>query len=232
MRKALVPITLLLVVCLIGGMSLPRSESTIDGTKTKQVFLLSGMMAPEESLYPLVHYLRTNQSDYGVAAIPLGLSVADFDTIVDSAATHIEKQLPQERAPRTIVLFGHSHGGRVANALALKLKERYPATEIIVVTAGTPMVKRPDYLPWYMEGLFQMSSAYRSWPAVEQASSSVVAKEIGFYSTGDKVVIPEYAKAGYAGQLIELDGPSHHDLVMPGTIGPHLLDLLRAEPGV
>ena len=204
---------------------LPRSERVPDARKPNQLFLLSGMLAPEESLYPLVRYLRATQPNYGVAVIPLRLSLEDFDTIVRRSAAHVSNTLPNP--PERIVLFGHSHGGRIAVALAPLLKRRFPTKELVVITAGTPMVRRPDYLPLYYKAVFSLSKAYRSWPRVEQPDSRTLKRQVGLYSTQDNVVVPKYAQEGYTGELVELSGLSHHDLVLPAKIGPHLGSILN-----
>ncbi len=203
---------------------LPHSERVLDAGKPNQLLLLSGMMTPEESYYPLVRYLRTTQPSYGTAVIPLRFSLESFDTIVRRAAAYIASGLPH--SPERIVLYGHSHGGRIAVALAATLKRRFPATELVVITAGTPMVRRPDYLPLHYSAVFSLSKAYRSWPHIEQPDSRTLKRQIGLYSTHDCVVIPEYAKDGYMGELVELSGLSHHDLVLPKKIGSHIGSIL------
>lgn len=206
-----------------------HKENKIEAGKTRHFLLLPGLLAPKEILYPLVRYLRRHQSEYGVAAIPLGLSISDFSTLVNGALGHISRQLPQETFPEKIVLFGHSHGGRVAFALAKKLKECHSSTDIAVITAGTPMIKRPSHLAWYTRALFSISNAYRNWPTVPPPDSSVVSKIIGYYSTNDRTVLPEYARADYPGPLTELHGLSHRDLITPEKIGPHLLKVMATE---
>jgi len=84
------------------------------------------------------------------------------------------------------------------------------------------MVRRPDYLPLHYKVVFNLSKAYRAWPHVAQPDSKLA----GFYSTNDHIVIPAYAKEGYQGELIELSGLSHSDLVRPQMIGPHLTRIL------
>lgn len=209
----------------LGMFLLPRSERLLDTRKPNQLLLLSGMLAPEESYYPLVRYLRATQPNYGVAVIPLRFSLEDFDTVVQRANAYVVGRLLHP--PKRIVLYGHSHGGRVAIALAAALKRKFSAAELVVITAGTPMVQRPDYLPLHYNAMFKLSKAYRSWPHVEQPDSRTLKRQIGLYSTHDSVVIPQYAKDGYAGELIELSGLSHHDLVLPDRIGIHLASILR-----
>lgn len=227
MYKSWFVVAAILVLSLMVVMLLPRSENKIEVGMGKQFLIFPGMMAPEESFYPLVRYLREEQSEYGVAVIPLRLSAPDFNTIVEEAARHISDQFSE--TPHKLILFGHSHGGRVAGELAIRLKSLYPATDIIVVTAGTPMVKQPDYLPWHYQIVFGISSAWRSWPPVSQPDSSVVSRLIGYYSTEDQIVIPEYAKYDYSGELIELQGMSHHDLSVPSKIGPYLLEFMTSQ---
>lgn len=203
---------------------LPRSERVLDAGKPNQLLLLSGMMAPEESCYALVRHLRATQLTYGITVIPLQFSLEHFDTIVSRAAAYIADRLPHPA--ERIVLYGHSHGGRIAVALSSLLKNRYPSTELVVLTAGTPMVRRPDYLPLYYRIGFNLSKAYRTWPQVQQPDSKILKRQVGFYSTHDTVVISTYAQEGYAGELVELSGLSHHDLVVPEKIGPHLERIL------
>jgi hypothetical protein len=199
------------------------NEEEFDITKIKQLLLFPGMLAPVQLLHPLVRYLRANQSAYGVTSIPLGQSLSDFNSIVDKATDIITKKLLQKSTPGAILLFGHSHGGRVAWEVARKLQNDYPSVEYSIITAGTPMLHHPDYLPWYQERLFRLSKAYRDWPKIVQPDSTLIKKYIGYYSTNDKTVIPEFAKEGHGGELIELEGLSHHDLISPKKMGPRLL---------
>jgi triacylglycerol esterase/lipase EstA (alpha/beta hydrolase family) len=202
-------------------------ELEFDLRRPKQLLLLPGLMAPVQSLFPLVRYLHQSQKEYGITAIPLRLSVSGFDSIVERAKTIITKKLLQKSQPKIIILFGHSHGGRVACELVRRLKEISPTTEYIVVTAGSPMGKKLNYLSWLHKIFFNLSKAYRNWPHITQPSTTVVSKYLGYYSTDDRTVIPEFAKVDYMGELIELQGFSHHDLVSPTKMGPILLELLR-----
>lgn len=194
---------------------------------SKHILLLPGLLAPAQSLFPLVRYIRQKQKEYGVTAIPLGLSVGDFDSIVERATNTISKNLLREKQPKTIILFGHSHGGRVACELVHRLKKLSPTTEYSIVTAGSPMGEKMNYLPWLHRKFFNMSKACRDWPQITQPDSTVVRKYIGYYSTGDRIVIPEFAKAGYMGELVELQGVSHRALISPAIMGPILLEFLR-----
>lgn len=196
-------------------------RKAVGGRQQKNyLFLFPGMLAPHESLYVLTRYLRRKLPECVVAAVPLGLSVASFDALVEKAERHVRTQIKEE-TPDSIILFGHSHGGRVANALVARMQRAYLSAHIAVITAGTPMGRRPDYLPRFMKLYFRLSAAYRAWPPVNQAPN-----EYGFYSDADRVVIPEFAKDGYTGQLIELHGLSHNNLIAPWHIGPHLVHLL------
>jgi len=186
-------------------------------------------MAPVQSLFPLVRYLRQNQTEFDVTAIPLGLSILSFDSIIEKALEIIDKNLLQKSPQETLVLFGHSHGGRVVCELIRKLKEISPTTEYIVITAGSPMGKKLYYLSWPHRLFFNLSKAYRKWPHINQPDHSTAKRYIGYYSDSDRTVIPEFAKADFKGELIELRGFSHHDLISPTKIGPLLLELLQQE---
>ena len=202
------------------------NECRFETDKKKHLILLPGMLSPVFPFFPLVWHMRHAQTEYGVTAVPLGLSLADFDSVVERAARTIERGLMLNQ-PQRIILFGHSHGGRIACALMPHLKQSFPSTEFSVVTAGTPMTKRPNYLPWYLGLPFRLSRAFRDWPAVTQPNPNTVQQYIGYYSTNDTVVIPEFAKAGFTGELIELESLSHHDLILPAHIGALLLEHLK-----
>ncbi len=195
---------------------------------SKHILLLPGMLAPVWTLFPLIHYLRQNQNEYGVTAIPLGLSISSFDQILKIASKKVTNLLANSRQEK-IILFGHSHGGRIAAELVQLLKVASPNTEFIVITAGSPLVKRPDSLPWYLGILFKISNAYRTWPDVTQPDLSVVSRYFGYYSNQDKIVLPESAKSGYSGKLIELHGISHHGLISSKVMGPLLLKEIQAN---
>lgn len=196
-----------------------------DHSKQNHILLLPGLMAPVTLLFPLVRYLRKNQGKYGVTAIPLGLSLKDFDTLVNQAFTNISKNLLEMSRPDTIILFGHSHGGRVACELVRRLKASFPEVEYTVVTAGSPMSTGLSHFS-FLHLYFSFSKAYRTWPQITQPDSSVVRKYIGYYSTDDSTVPPKLAKIGHIGELIELQGLSHHDLISPFKMGPRILKLL------
>ncbi len=204
-------------------------ELKFNTEKSKHILLLPGLLAPAQSLFPLVWHLRKNQKEYGVTAIPLGLSIADFDKLVERATAIITQNLFQKTQPKTVILFGHSHGGRVACELVRRLKKLSPSTEFSVITAGSPMGKKLNYLSWLRKNFFRISKAYRSWPHITQPDSSVVTKYIGYYSDSDWIVIPEMAKADYLGELIELHGVSHYGLASPAIMGPILLKFLTEQ---
>ena len=194
---------------------------------SKHILLLPGMMTPASALFPLVRYLRENQKEYGVTAIPLGLSLPSFTKIIERSAKRIADNLLHGPRPKTVILFGHSYGGRVACELARTLKKQSPATEFIVITAGTPMAKRSKYLPLYLDLFFSISSAYRSWPTILQPDASIVSNYFGYYSDSDEIVMPDFARNGYLGRLTELHGVSHHELTSPTVIGPLLLTFIN-----
>ena len=202
-----------------------QEECRFNTEKQKHVILLPGLLAPVQSLFPLVRYVRNKQTEYAVTAIPLGLSLAGFDSIVARATKTIVQNLLQHNQPTAIILFGHSHGGRVACEVVAQLKKISSATEYSVVTAGTPMGEKWDYLSWLNKMLFSLSKAYREWPSVTQPNSTIVRNYVGYYSTSDQTVIPAFAKNDYRGELIELQGLSHRDLISPTKIGPILLEL-------
>ena len=72
-----------------------------------------------------------------------------------------------------------------------------------------------------------MSKAYREWPHINQPDRSTVRRYIGYYSADDQTVTPTFAKAEFTGELVELKGLSHRDLISPTKIGPVLLELLK-----
>ncbi len=203
-----------------------RSEYQFDQSKAKHILLLPGLLAPVANLFPLVRYLRKNQSSYGVTAIPLRSSLEDFDAIVERAFITIKQGLLQMSGIKSIVLFGHSHGGRVACELVHRLKSAFPEVEYSVVTAGTPMGNYAhDFSLIHI--LFRLSKAYRDWPDIRQPDASLVTKYIGFYSIDDTLVSTKFATAAHTGELIQLAGLSHRELKSPAKIGPHLLRLLE-----
>ena len=203
------------------------NECEFDTEKSQHILLLPGLIAPVRFLFPLVRYLRRSQKTYGVTAIPLRLSVTGFNSIVERALKIITKSLLQKSSPKIIILFGHSHGGRVACELVRRLKKVSPTVEYTVVTSGSPMGKKLYYLPWPHRLLFNLSKAYREWPYINQPDQNIVNRYIGYYSTDDRTVTPTFAKANFTGELIELKQLTHHDLTSPDKIGPTLLGLLQ-----
>ena len=205
------------------------SELRFFADKQKHIVLIPGMLTPIWTLFPLVRYLRQNQNQYGVTAIPLGLSIASFDELIERSAKRIASNLLSDSKQRTIILFGHSYGGRVACELARTLKTLSPSTELIVITAGTPMAKRSKLLPRYLDLFFSISAAYRSWPQIQQPDNTIVSSYSGYYSDSDEIVMPEFATNGYQGKLTELHGVLHHDLISPNIIGPLLLSFISSR---
>jgi pimeloyl-ACP methyl ester carboxylesterase len=185
------------------------------------------MMSPPWALRPLENYLQNCLDESEVHTISLGLSLAEFEKILSIATDQIRNKLGEATTINTIVLFGHSFGGRVAAELAYRLQDLYPLCTFVLITAGTPMGKRPDNLPWYHSYFFNMSSAYRAWPEVRQPGSSVAICQIGFYSLNDTIVTPEFARLEYQGELRKLSGLSHHDLIVPAKVGELYLAVLR-----
>lgn len=203
-------------------------ELEFDSTSKKHIVLLPGLLAPVYYLFPLVRYLRKNQKEYGVTAVPLRLSVAGFDSIVARAENAITKNLLERCRPQKIILFGHSHGGRVASELAPKLKKIYPDAEYSVITTGSPFGRKLNYLSRFRKLFYSVSKAYREWPRITQPDSSILKNYVRYYSNDDRIVIPEMAKADYTGELIELKGVSHNGLSSPSVMGPMLLELLKS----
>ena len=195
--------------------------------KSKHVLLLPGMISPALTLFPLAHYLQHNQKEFGVTVIPLGMSIDAFDAVVEKAAQRITKNLLRKSQPNTVILFGHSHGGRVACEVVRRLKSAFPTVEYSVITSGSPIVTKPGPLSFRQMVLFNTSKAFRDWPSVQQPDKNITNDYFGYYSMDDHTVRPEFAKIGYTGELIEIKKASHSDLRSPSTVGPLLLEFLH-----
>lgn len=203
-----------------------RSECLFDPAKQKHIILLPGMIGPVWMLFGLVRYLRTQKSDYGVAAIPLGLSLDAFEKLVAYTVTKIKKKLLDKNTILEIVFYGHSHGGRVACAAQQQLQKEFPDIIYSVITAGTP-IEKPEYVfrRFNFHLLPIVSKAFRLWPQVVQPDKNVM-RYIGLYSDCDRIVPKRYAIQGHHGELRIVSGFTHSDFVRAHKIGPLLMDLV------
>src|SRR3989344_2391507 len=209
-----------------------RKECRFDTSTTSHMFILPGMLGPVNRVFSLVNYLQKQQSQYAITAIPLGLSTADFQKIVQTAQANINKNLLSKIKVEEIILFGHSHGGRIACALLESLSSTLPQVSLSVITAATPIVEKPKNLSWYRKIFYYLlSRAFRQWPQVNQprVGNNSVKKYIGYYSGTDKVVNSESAKLGHRGNLYELEQFSHTDFIRDRKMGPILVSLLKKE---
>lgn len=194
---------------------------------SNHVIILPGLGGYVGKLFPLVRFLRKNQKNYGITAMPLGLSSASFSIIVSMALENIEENLFKKSKVNKIIFLGHSFGGRVACMLMNEIKKKYSEVIYEVITLGSPVgFLRPNKFPWYLELLFScFSRAYREGSLIIQPDQKM--KYVGFYSIDDELVYPELAKAGHNGTLIELKGFLHDDLISPKEIGDKILELLK-----
>jgi pimeloyl-ACP methyl ester carboxylesterase len=193
---------------------------------SRHMILLPGLLAPVQTMHPLARYLRRGQQSYAVTTVPLQLSIAGYETIVDKATKRIARDLFQGAPPELVVVFGHSFGGRIACGVVSRLKDLSPSTRYILVTAGSPLGKKFTYLSWWSKAIFSTSKAYRIWPLITQPGEGVASRKIGYYSKEDKTVTPAAAQSDFTGELYELAGFSHHDFISPTKMGPVLLRLL------
>ncbi len=196
--------------------------------KKTYVFLIPGMLAPSIRLRSLAQYLQADDGTLAVRVVPLRCSLSSFENLVARAADYIKQHVTNISSVETVLLFGYSHGGRVAAALAPLVKKQYPNARIVVVTAGTPMAERPRNLPLYKVLFFHLSRAYRQWPLVKQPQPPTVERMIGYYSDDDRTVAPVYATSGYQGVLVKKRGFSHTDFIDAQKFGPDLHEFLSS----
>ncbi|MEX2014007.1 MAG: alpha/beta hydrolase [Parcubacteria group bacterium] len=208
-----------------------RKECQFNIHKAYQIIILPGMFGPVSRVFSLVGFLQNHQSKYAVTAIPLGLSTSGFQSLVAMAITKIKNELLSQNHVEEIVILGHSHGGRVACAVLEKLLREYPQINLSIITAGTPLVQKPQRL-WIRRFFYHLfSGAFREWPEVKQPQTGKgpVKKFIGYYSDEDKVVNSDSAKFGYRGELRRLDHFSHADFIRASQMGPVLISVLEKE---
>ncbi len=204
-----------------------KTECLFDTAKQRQIILLPGMIGPAWMLFGLVRYLRTHQSDYGVTAIPLGLSLDAFENLVDYAVVKTTKNLLHKNNITEIIFLGHSHGGRVACAVQQRLQKEFPHIAYSVITAGTP-IEKPEYVfqKFHFYLLPIISKAFRIWPQVTQPNKNSM-RYIGFYSDYDRIVPKQYATQGHSGELRMVSGFTHSDFIRATKIGPVMIALLQ-----
>jgi len=197
-----------------------RSEVEFDLSKKNHFLLLPGMGGPAFHLFNLVHALRKTPSfsSYGVTVVKLGLSVGDFSETLEMVTSELEAALLSKKIVKKVVFFGYSHGGRFAAQLAVDLQRKYPDLKIVIITAGTPLIKRPNSGRNWL-----LSLAFRTWPSITQPTKK---NFYSFYSPDDLIVTPMYATSGSKAKLIELKGFGHNDFRVPEKIIPELKKLL------
>jgi len=183
--------------------------------KPNQLILIPGMPSFAWRLKGLEVFLKEKLLDYDVHLVSLLFGMLSFNE-------QVQRVVDACILPKRLVLFGHSHGGRIACAVANIIKQRSPEAKIQVIIAGTPVVVRPNDVPWYDIPLYAMCPAFGEWPDITQPSANY----IGYYSEADTVVKSKFAKAGFTGKLIELQNFSHGDLISAKKMGPTLLELL------
>lgn len=188
--------------------------------KDKQIILIPGMPSFAWRLAGLARFLEKQLSDYEVRLVPLRFGTLSFAGMVQRV---VDSFTNSER----VVLFGHSHGGRVACMAAQAIKKLSPHTRIDVIIAGTPIVVRPDDVPWYEQHLYWLCPAFHEWPNIVQPDQTAADSYIGYYSDADTMVKPKFVKEGFTGQLIKLDNFTHGDLISSKKIGPILLNFFR-----
>ncbi|MES2930739.1 MAG: hypothetical protein V4665_03065 [Patescibacteria group bacterium] len=210
-----------------------RSECAFDTEVQEQVILLAGLGGYPRFLYPLVRFLRRN--GYAATAVPEGLNLLTLNTTVAGVIGYVDEKLLQKGKITKVTFFGHSFGGRVACITAHEIKKLYPDIVCEVITAGSPLsslkpkVKlKPYHVQWYIDVWFRLVFlGYREWKPIVQPDPATT-KFIGFYSLDDELVNPHYARQDYKGELIELSGFTHVDLLSPQKIGGRLLRVLES----
>lgn len=188
--------------------------------------MLPGLSGYVRRLFPIVRYLRKEQDVYDVTAIPLGASVADFYFLSEKVVSIISGQISKDSNLKEVVLFGHSHGGRVAVQSVSKLIEKHPNIRFSVITAGTPIQNMPINNKFYVLIWKLFSKSMRQWPALTIPELETLGYFIGFYSKSDKIVMQKYAESGYPGTLKEISNASHNDLIKPEFVGNELLRVM------
>lgn len=200
-----------------------------DREKPRQLLLFPGMLAPALELVPLVNHLResTALDEWGITAVPLGLSMGPLKDLVEQANHYLQQHLPDLTGYDHLTLYGHSHGGRVVASLASRLQEEFPELRMTIITAGAPIVTRPSRLPWH-KAIWNrsFSRSFRNWPKIRQPQPNDHVRYIGLYSPDDLVVDIEAATAGHNAELVEIPGFGHMDFIVPKKGGEALVKLL------
>jgi len=195
----------------------------------RQILLFPGMLAPVVELSGLVDHLRAQVelTNCGVTAVPLGLSMRPLPELLGEAERLIKSELQELGQYDELVLFGHSHGGRVVAALGRNIQKTHPKLKLTVITAGTPIVTRPRRLPLYKKWWnSSLSRAFRHWPAIEKPIPNDHVRYIGLYSPDDLIVDKDAATEGHTGELVKMPGLSHMDFLFPEKVGKTLLQQL------
>lgn len=204
-----------------------KPELCCDCSKNKLIVFLPGLSGFVKGLFSVVNYVRKNKKDYNAFAIPLGGSFSDFDSLIKKVVTKINTCIEKNPNLQEIIVFGHSHGGRVAVASVNKLAKQHPSLSFGVISAGTPLVKMPNNNKFYVWIWKFFSKAMCDWLPVSINKSPNLKYVIGFYSKSDKVVPESFMEDEYSRELNEIVGASHNDLYKPEYIGEKLLSVLN-----
>lgn len=203
-----------------------RSECMLHPQRDRHLILLPGLGGSVRELFPLVRYARKHQLAFGVTAIPLGYSAAEFEPLVAIIIDTV-RNLHAKQQVSEIRIFGHSHGGRVASEAIFQMQSLFPGITFGLVTAGTPMVTLPTHLPTFITRIWKMfSRSIREWHAIRQPDPKSLSCFLGFYSGSDWIVPSNFATDGYQGTLVHVPKFFHRSFLSPRRMGPLLLESL------
>jgi pimeloyl-ACP methyl ester carboxylesterase len=204
-----------------------RSECKFNLQNQKHILILPGLGGSAWDLFPLVRFLRRNQKNYDVTAIPLGLNSSSFSITTSKTIEYLQRNLFNKSKPQKIIFIGHSMGGRIACMLVDTIRKLYPNIIYEVVTLGSPVgPEKRKYFSWIKDWfLCLFSDSYKQWVPIIQPDPKII-KYTGYYAVDDKIIPLAIEKVEHNGTIIELKGFSHTNLISPKKIGSEILKLI------
>jgi len=204
-----------------------RSECKFNLQNSRHILIVPGLGGSAWDLFPLVRFLRKNQKNYDVTAIPLGLNSSSLAVTTRRTVEYLRKNLFDKSKPEKIIFMGHSMGGKVSCMLVDVIRKLYPNIVYEVITLGSPVGgEKRKYFSWIENQFLRLfSDAYREWVPIIQPDPKII-KYTGYYSTDDKIIPSALEKSEHMGTIVELKGFSHMDLINPKKIGLEILKRL------
>ena len=200
------------------------SEIKLDPTKKNFFVLIPGMNGRVQDHFALQREIEELLGDeYQVQPIPLGRSWTDFASLVDLVEEPLDEALQYSKnlnSQRKVIVFGHSHGGRVGAQVVSNLSKKFPEVSWSLITAGTPIVRRPSHRFYMVLAASMVSPAFREWPNIDQPDTQLV-DFVSLYSAKDRIVLLEDALEGLrANEKIVMPNFSHGDFINPQKMMP------------